>query len=406
MAYVFLVCLGMLWIGCDDGCGPYTPKPRESDLIGIGVHELADGNLRFLAQEVNRWQEADPVALDCSIPPDFPYYLRSQKLTLAEGGRVISRSSGSEFESSTAQCLSESPDGYLVAGLLQVYCDNFSNYIAASVPLISVYSEDHQLMRYAQLPCEYGFLEMDVLSRETEYFRVQVVELSNGDLLYWGLAAVGGHVQAVRVSPYGEPLWSKTFDASRYASGLAALPNGEFAEVNHGMQQLVWFDASGNATFSHSFPLSGSTAVQTAAALNDSLVIVAGVTWDTQNPYVWTVSRASQSVVAQSEIELAGCQDSTAVFNTGDGILLVCRNGEYCGGPGSQTAVLLDYDFNLQAQENFGGSAHVVLRSVRGAADGGLYLCGATEINDGTYRGLLYKYSQTLAAEWNTYIAP
>ncbi len=401
MRYLVILGLSLLVWGCEEEQPVYHPKPRTTDLIAVGVEETANGEVWVLTQEVDRWQEADPIHLDSEGPYDPQYKFETRTVKLQAGGRWFQSVGGSDDEYGLSYYYRKVPDGYLIAGVNLGYCGGYYN---ASVPTISVRDENNQLVRFAQLSCDYSYAFYQDWD-EMHIWPKNVVALANGNLLYWGLSANGGGMQAICMTQYGEALWSGNQESASHATTIASMRHGGYARVDLDAETVRTFHDDGVFDRSMSLGTTDTLFAQTITQLENANYIVAGVDAASNDPHLWTYSPSAEAM-NDTTIAIDGCQDSIAIFSIGDNILLLCRNGESCSGPGSQTAVLLDEELNIIGETSFGGNTHVVLKDVTVGADGSIFLCGAYDRGNGSYSALVTKYDASLNAVWSTTVQP
>ncbi len=404
MRYLVILGLSLLVWGCDEEPPGPDPKPRTKDLIGVGVVEADDGEIWVLTQEVDRLEDVEPVELDDSpAPPEPAYYFRSMTVKLhSANGQRFQSIGGGEYEYGMVHYYDRVTDGYLVAGINFSYCGD--HYTPRALPSVAVRDENYQTIRWAQTTCEYGYALGDEWD-ETRISPMQVVALANGDLLYWGLSAIGGPARLTCVTEYGQAVWSQIRQEGIDASAISAMQYGGYAIVDQSENAVSWFDNGGIFVHSVEIGANNPNIAYSITQMPDSDYVIAGVSREGNDPYVWTYS-ADFTLLDEATVSYLNCLDSVAVQAINNDILLICKAGEGCGRPGAQRLLLLNRDLTTIAQESFGGETNVVVKEVHVSDDGSLFVCGAFDRGNGSYSALVSKYDASLNAVWSTTVHP
>lgn len=403
MRYFVLLGLGFLVWGCDkpySPCGDSNSPPRTKDLIAVGIVETTNGELRVLAQEVDRWESVVPVALDCSPAYDPQYRFETKTLKLESGGRYYSSIGGGDDELGMSLSYVQVADGFLSAGVNFSDCDR----TGASLPIISVRNEYHELIRFAQLSCEYSYWHLSSWS-EMHVLPVRVIELNNGNLLYWGRGSTG-QTRLTNVTRYGEVSWSQEFVGEDiYSTSVTGLRLGGFAMVQQQNDIVRFYDDNGVHVRNIEFNGTDEMRVTSVVQLANGNFVCGGVNMTSNDPHLWYYNSDAVEV-RDTTLYAENCQDSVVLYPVGDNILLAGNNGLVCNGAGTVRLMLLDSLFNTIGVESFGGNTHVVLKDVTVGADGSIFLCGAYDRGIGSYSVLVTKYNENLDAIWSTTVHP
>lgn len=398
MRNLILLVVSLLVWGCEEEPPPrHHHRERTKDLIGVGVVEVDAGEVWVLAQEVDRWKDgADPIHLDESIPPDYPYLIHSSTLMLEAGGRHFRSILHDLSDNTLVYHYSKVDDGYLIAGLAVTEC---ADHTQRAVPMISVRDENYHGLRWAQTSCEYAYPYAN-LTYNAQILPFAISELSTGEFLYFG---VGGLITCL--TKYGEVSWADGGNRDIRLSTISSLRNGGFALTDIMDEVVQLFDNNGVHGRDIEFNSTDRFAVQATRQWENGEYLVAGVELDTPYPHIWAYSTLD-SLPRDTTYQTEFCVDSVALYEAGDNMLLACMNGGSCDGPSAVHLILLNSDLVILGQATFGGNTHVVLKDVTVGADGGIFLCGAFDRGNGSYSALVAKYDASLNAVWSTTVHP